>query len=186
MIVIFCLCLLCVGAFADSVTGNFNLDISLNPIPSQGSVTFTLNGDGTIAAMLSITNGATIVTFGFNSLAGNLPESNFSPTLPDSTVGTSDGFGIEFSGFRCTTCGTNESWTIDGSYSSVFDVLNGGNLSLVDFFLVDSNLDHWGANATVVTTPDPGTISLMFSGMLGWCLLVGMKQLRRNPRASEA
>ena len=68
MFLVLCLCLLSVGAFADSVTAQFNLDQNLNMVPSQGSVTFTLQSDGTIVASLTVTNGANILGFGFNSL----------------------------------------------------------------------------------------------------------------------
>lgn len=167
VLLIVCLCVLSVGAFADSVTGNFTLDQNLNTVPSQGSVTFTLNADGTIAASLNITNGNNILGFGFNSLAVNLPESNFSPTQPDNTFGWLDAFGNQPSGFLCTLCGTTESWTIDGSYSSVFDVLNGGSQSLVTFFLFDSAGNQWGANPGTTTTPEPGTLLLMGTAVLG-------------------
>ena len=76
MFLVLCLCLLSVGAFADSVTGQFTIDVNGNPVPSQGSVTFTLNGDGSISASLTVTNGFNILGFGFNSLTPDLPESN--------------------------------------------------------------------------------------------------------------
>ena len=60
---VLCLCLLSVGAFADSVTAQFTLDQNLNTVPSQGSVTFTRVG-GNIDASLTITNGANIIGFG--------------------------------------------------------------------------------------------------------------------------
>ena len=61
MFLVLCLCLLSVGAFADSVTGQFTIDVNGNPVPSQGSVTFTLNPDGSIAASLTVTNGFNIL-----------------------------------------------------------------------------------------------------------------------------
>ena len=82
-----CLCLFSLAAFADSVTAQFTIDVNGNPVTSQGSISFVLEADGTIDATLTITNGANIVGFGFNSATPNLPESNFSPTQPDNPDG---------------------------------------------------------------------------------------------------
>jgi hypothetical protein len=50
----------------------------------------------------------------------------------------------------------------------------------------DGNFDTGNFTLAPVATPEPGTVSMMFSGLLGLGLLAGMKRLRQNPRASEA
>ncbi len=88
MFLVLCLCLLSVGAFADSVTGQFTIDLNWQPSSEPGICYFhPVSPDGSIAASLTVTNGFNILGFGFNSLAVDLPESNFSPTQPDNMDG---------------------------------------------------------------------------------------------------
>ena len=88
---------------ASSLSAYFNLDTGLNSVSNQGLVTFALNGDGTIHAVVSDTNGWNIVGFGYDSVGTNLPESNFSPLLPQNPYGWTDAFGYHHSGFLAGT-----------------------------------------------------------------------------------
>jgi len=98
---------------AAALSANFNLDTTLSSVPSQGTVLFTLNLNGTIAAVVSDTNGSIIVGFGYDSTTANLPESNFSPLLPQNAFGWIDSFGYHPSGFLAgTTPSTPEPGTL--------------------------------------------------------------------------
>jgi len=157
------------SADADALVGNFIVDNG-SPSASGGQVTFTLNGDGTIAASLSTTLAGSIIGFGFDSIGTDLPESGFSPTAPDNANGWDDSYGSQFSGFFCSACGTTESWTIGntGDFTSVFQALGGGN-STFDFFLLDANGDEWAGDAIPITegVPEPLTLSLFSAGFAG-------------------
>jgi hypothetical protein len=167
-------CLLLPGAArADMLLANFTI-LNGSASPSGGQVTFTLNGDGTIAASM-VSAGDSILGFGFDSAASDLPESNFS-TAPDNADGWGDLYGDQPSGFRCGACGTTETWTIGtpGEFTSVFQALD-GNSSSHPFFFVAPNLHEWAADVAAVTTPEPFSLLL-----LGTLLLVLAPALRRK------
>jgi hypothetical protein len=191
-------CLIVLGSaasYADSITGYFDLTCSSNhcaaynagglplgtisPLPAVGQVTFSLNGNGTIAATLDVYGSPllaapTVLGFGFDS-AGYFYETGWTPATPDiadGTYGFFDRFGIQPEGFG-SPAGHGvplvESWTIGttSEFTSVSQALN-GSTSIVDFFLVDSN-GQYGAilRPSVAATPEPGSFLLFGSGVLG-------------------
>jgi hypothetical protein len=139
----------------------------LTPVTPEGEITFTVLNDGNIAATLVDSNpNATINGFGFDACLCNLLESGWTPGLPDNFFGWDDGFGSQISGFGSYTTQKvplTESWIIDGSYTSVGQIMNGGDSS-VNFVLIESS-GAFGAdvegNYPVSSVPEGGA-SLMF------------------------
>ena len=157
-------------ARADILTGNFLIENQL-PSASGGTITFTLNGDGTIAADLVSTAGR-IDGFGFNSIGPNrLPELNFSYASTVSS-GWGDVYGVQHSGLYVGSGGpTTLTWTIGnvGEFTSVFDAL-GGNTSSTDFYMRagTGTYNDWGANAVLTSAvPEPSTWAMMLLGFAG-------------------
>lgn len=155
------------AAQADAVIGNFLIKDGAASA-SGGTVTFTLQGDGTIAASLHSTSGR-IVGFGFDSSTVNLPESGFPAGEPVNPFGWGDMYGSHASGFRATGTLSDISWVIGnvGDFSSVNDVLTGSG-SVYDFFLYTEFNNQWAANAEAVTgTPEPATALLLLAAVGG-------------------
>lgn len=169
-------------AHADSLSGNFLIKNG-GASASGGSVSFSLNGNGTIAASLISFDGG-IQGFGFDSPIG-YPESGFSVSISNAS-GWSDMYGGHYSGFSCGSepgghCGTSVSWTIGnaGDFSSVWQAIS-GPYSSYDFFLYTlptNGSNQWAANA-VAAVPEPETYAMLLAG-LG---LLGLARRRkRNP-----
>jgi hypothetical protein len=162
LIVAAALCLAVVApVHADVIIGDFTIRDG-SPSVSGGTIIFTLNPDGTISASLHSMSGD-IGGFGFDSIVANLPEWNFSPTVPFNTAGWSTGYGLHASGFFCLPqCGPDESWTIGnpGDFTSVLQALGGGTASY-DFLLLNSA----GAWAADVRAPEPAVLGLLGLGL---------------------
>jgi len=152
------------NSFADAAKAYFNFDSNNNPSASEGMVTFTLNGDGTIAASL-IDFSSRIAGFGFDSARVNLLQSNFSPATPDNLYGWSDTYGLHQSGFGSYTtfpynANVTVTWTIGnaGDFTSVLGALGGGNASH-PFYLNDGN-GEWAGDigSSYLTGEDIGSV----------------------------
>jgi len=182
-----CLCLAMLwsvsSARADVVLANFTVEATFPPpsfspvditVPSVGSVTFALNGSGTIAATLS-TSGS-IEGFGFES---NLPffiSSGFSaPGYSDTAWGTA--FGEFDSGFFNSGAAVSSiTWTIGtpGEFTSVLQALGGSTAS--DQFFLFAGGNQYAGNVSAV--PEPSTWAMMILGFFG----VGFMTYRRKSR----
>lgn len=166
---------------ADFIVGNFDLNDQLQPITSLGQVTFTLNGDGTIAASL-VTNGFLIQGFGVDS-PGGLSQSNFSPAA--GITGWQTNLGLFFTGFDISTPSSfTETWTIGtpGEFTSVYQALGGGNAKTE--FLFITNFSTIGA-VLEGSVPEPSGFVLLGAGCMIGAGYFGWQRRRKNGQGRE-
>jgi len=170
-------CILAAGAcFADNTTGTFDIYEGSPMFPAGGEVSLTLNGDGTISASLFVTAGD-IEAFGFASPGSTpLSESGFLSVTPIGTVGLTDEYGTQGSGFVCpatpTGCGTSEFWTIGtpGEFTSVFQALNGVSKSYDKNydFVMENQFGWWAAKIQgEAIIPEPSSALPVGAFLLG-------------------
>ena len=155
-------------AHADTVSANFTI-LGTSTVPSDGTITLTLNGDGTIAASLSVLSGrGPIIAFGIDTKT-TFSQSNFSFAPHDTNI-WGNFYGQDNTAFNCTTdCGFSESWTIGtaSQFTSVLQALNGGSLSSHAFVVLTSPASHvvYQLAADPVVTPIPPTLPLFAAGL---------------------
>jgi hypothetical protein len=160
-------------AHADSVIGDFHTQLigaTSQVIPTLGTVTFTLKGDGTIGASLNLNSyfNGILSGFAFNSPNSSLQESSFSDPHASVTPGFSGPFGTLRDGFSCpvnTACVNNVTWTIGtpNEFTSVKQAL-GGLTGSVDFYVQGANGIALTANA-VSAVPEPEIAAMMLAGL---------------------
>jgi hypothetical protein len=160
------LCASCCAAKADILTADFNNFMGTPVSGSFGTITLTLNGDGTIGA--SLTANSAISGVGIDS-ATTLPVSNFSSGTTVNTSGwDSATYGHFATGFSFWQPYPTPpiTWTIGtpGEFTSVRDILD-GNGSAFDFLLVPISAPGQGAWAALAPpVPEPTTWALVFLG----------------------
>jgi hypothetical protein len=164
------------SAHADVLVADFNIKEG-NPSASGGQVTFTLNGDGTIAGSASSTSGP-IAALGFDSATQfgfGLSSSGYGDT---STLNIY-GFQLSAAANFGVPTATSLNWTIGipGEFTSVFQALGGGH-STYDFYMfTDAN---WaGIAAAISAVPEPSTWAMMILGFAG----VGFMAYRRRNKS---
>ena len=161
------------SAHADVLVAEFNIMEGI-PSASGGQVTFTLNGDGTIAGSVSSTSGP-IAALGFDSATQfgfGLSSSGYGDT---STLNIY-GFQLSAAANFGVPTATSLNWTIGipGEFTSVFQALGGGN-STYDFYMFTDG--NWAGNAVAVSAvPEPSTWAMMILGFAG----VGFMAYRRK------
>lgn len=198
---VLCMVMFCGRAsFADAVIANFDIAPDGSIGASQGQIVFSLNANGTIAANVMVTNGNWIDllswSWGASNPTSNPPVSGESSGKASlSSISISSPFGTKDAAIICTGCGPDLSFTIGdpGEFTSVLQAFNcticqlagasavqplAGTVSSADFVLEDSAGNYWGADAQLVSTPEPGTLALLGTGLLGLGPLIRRRLLR--------
>jgi hypothetical protein len=185
-------------SLADSTTVNFTRAFGApgtpgySTVPSVGSLTLTLNPDGTISAQLSsswLINGFGLSAPGvqFSGLTGyEWTDWTTHFGYFDNALFNTNGYCSAWDGVaydsNCTARDFSTElgdlkFTIsrDGGFNSVFDIANApgdGGGENTEFFLFVNDADSYfleaGANAAVTPVPEPAGLSLLFTGVLGF------------------
>jgi hypothetical protein len=149
----------------------------------EGSVTLTLQSDGTVEASLTDSSSDSIADFAFDDPGGNLPESGFSP-VAEPVSGFDDPFGYQATGFGDPQ--GPETWIIGDidEFGSLSALLNGGHSS-VEFYLKDSN-GQFGADAEPVPEGGAGPMYLLLAAAVCFGTMVLGSRSRLGARAMSA
>lgn len=165
------------SAQADIVKTDFTTMLgSVAPVTSLASLTLTLNGNGTIAAVLDTVNP---------DLAwdGVAIDSSIHFTETGATQGSETGWwtglGIFNTGLYCNGCSGSATWTIGniGQFTSVSQVFTGTNSRYDAFFYAGEQ--QYGGMLLTSNVPEPGSMALICLGLAG----VAVARRRGNTRA---
>jgi membrane-bound inhibitor of C-type lysozyme len=135
-------------------------------VASVGSLTLTLNGNGTIGAQLSVLDNQQWMGVAVDS--GN--HYTESAIAQGAETGWGTGFGTFNTGLVCggPMCTGSTTWTIGtaGQFTSVAQVLS-GNGSAYDAFFYTSRGEYAGMMTEAAAVPEPASIALFTLGMAG-------------------
>jgi hypothetical protein len=166
-------------ANADAITATFATEVQNGSqfvsVPTVGTLTYTLNGDGTIAASLS-TDGP-IVSFEFEG-SSHLVSSNISGLLYVDYAPT-DGYNSGVVGVDPTFRVNSLTWTIGtpAEFTSVSQAALVGDLGY-QFVLNDGGSEYV---ANVAAVPEPSTWAMMILGFMG----IGFMAYRRKTKPTS-
>ncbi len=186
ILVVACLFLSSTGARADTVytyTG-LNFDLATAPYTTMGRVTGTFVLSSPLPAFLPPGSDESALLVSWSLSDGVNTFTGTGPTLTAFNFGTGPGGEIQggpgqgnWDVLIINSVGQIETNNEDDEKFSEDTAFSFGGEGGVVF------VGTWSSASTV---PEPGILSMMFSGLLGLALLVGVKRYRGNPLANIA